>query len=102
MERISPVEGEGLEPSVPVRGTTLFATAPARPPGNSLPHYTRSRQRGRHHGQGSEKIESGGEEAQEIGGGEIQERGHFDFHPGSGRLVPGSRQQGRQRLMPSP
>ena len=29
-------------------------------------------------------------------------RGHFDFHPGSGRLVPGSRQQGRERLMPSP
>src|SRR3984893_11942358 len=47
-------------------------------------------------GQGPEKIEPGSEEAQENGGGEIQERGHFDFQPGSGHLVPGSRQEGRK------
>jgi hypothetical protein len=51
---------------------------------------------------GRRKSNREANEAQEIGGGEIQERGHFDFHPGSGRLAPGSRQQGRQRLMPSP
>src|ERR1700730_9132404 len=47
-------------------------------------------------GQGPEKVEPGSEEAQENGGGEIQECGHFDFQPGAGHPVPGSRQEGRK------
>jgi hypothetical protein len=33
----STLQEEGFEPSVPRKRTTLFETAPARPPGNSLP-----------------------------------------------------------------